>query len=132
MLVAGLSPSPWLAIAAFAFCGFGIANMVPIIFSAGGNQEGMSSGTGMSVVTTMGYSGILVAPSAIGFVAEHQLRPDLRRPVGAADRRLPDGGPGVGSRFRAPPGARSAKVVTGLRSIALHMPRHTMTGAQGG
>lgn len=24
----------------------------------------------MSVVTTMGYSGILVAPSAIGFVAE--------------------------------------------------------------
>ncbi|RWM06640.1 MAG: MFS transporter [Mesorhizobium sp.] len=70
MLVAGLSPSPWLAIAAFAFCGFGIANMVPILFSAGGNQEGMSSGTGMSVVTTMGYSGILVAPSAIGFVAE--------------------------------------------------------------
>ncbi|MER9336532.1 MFS transporter [Mesorhizobium sp. M0293] len=71
MLIAGLSPSPWLAIAAFALCGFGIANMVPIIFSAGGNQEGMSSGTGMSVVTTMGYSGILVAPSAIGFVAEH-------------------------------------------------------------
>jgi MFS family permease len=71
MLVAGLSPSPWLAIAAFAFCGFGIANMVPILFSAGGNQKGMSSGTGMSVVTTMGYSGILVAPSAIGFVAEH-------------------------------------------------------------
>ncbi|CDX34050.1 Major facilitator superfamily protein [Mesorhizobium sp. ORS 3359] len=71
MLVAGLSSSPYLAIAAFAFCGFGIANMVPILFSAGGNQEGMSSGTGMSVVTTMGYSGILVAPSAIGFVAEH-------------------------------------------------------------
>ncbi|MDG4883668.1 MFS transporter [Mesorhizobium sp. WSM4884] len=70
MFVAGLSPSPYLAIAAFAFCGFGIANMVPILFSAGGNQEGMSSGTGMSVVTTMGYSGILVAPSAIGFVAE--------------------------------------------------------------
>jgi len=70
MFVAGLSPSPYLAIAAFAFCGFGIANMVPILFSAGGNQEGMSSGTGMSVVTTIGYSGILVAPSAIGFVAE--------------------------------------------------------------
>ncbi|CCV04878.1 Major facilitator superfamily MFS_1 [Mesorhizobium metallidurans STM 2683] len=71
MLVAGLAPSPFVAIAAFAFCGLGIANMVPILFSAGGNQEGMSSGTGMSVVTTMGYSGILVAPSAIGFVAEH-------------------------------------------------------------
>lgn len=68
MLVAGLTPWPWLSIAAFAFCGLGIANMVPILFSAAGNHPGVSSGTGMSVVTTMGYSGILVAPSLIGFV----------------------------------------------------------------
>jgi MFS family permease len=71
MLVAGLSPDPWLAIAAFAFCGFGTANLVPIAFSAAGNQSGMSSGAGLSVVSTMGYCGILVAPSAIGFIAEH-------------------------------------------------------------
>ena len=71
MLVAGLSSSPWLAIVAFACCGFGVANMVPIAFSAAGNQDGMSSGAGLSVVTTMGYCGILVAPSGIGFIAEH-------------------------------------------------------------
>ena len=71
MLVAALAPWSWLAIAAFAFSGLGIANMVPIAFSAGGNQPGMASGVGMSVVTTMGYSGILLAPSAIGFAAEH-------------------------------------------------------------
>ena len=70
MLVAGLSPWPLLAIAAFAVTGLGIANTVPIAFSAGGNQPGMASGTGMSVVTTMGYSGILLAPSPIGFAAE--------------------------------------------------------------
>ena len=70
MCIGGLSPWPWLAVAAFDFSGFGVANMVPIAFSAGGNQPGMSPGTGMSVVTTMGYSGILLAPSAIGFVAE--------------------------------------------------------------
>jgi predicted MFS family arabinose efflux permease len=71
MLIAGLSPWPWLAIAAFAFCGLGIANMVPILFSAAGNQPGVPTGAGMSVVTLMGYSGILVAPSIIGFVGEH-------------------------------------------------------------
>jgi predicted MFS family arabinose efflux permease len=70
MLVAGLSPMPWLAIGAFAVSGLGIANMVPILFSAAGNQPGTSSGAGMSVVTTMGYSGILAAPSLIGFVGE--------------------------------------------------------------
>jgi len=70
ILVAGLAPNAWTAIAAFAFAGFGVANIVPIAFSAAGNQPGMASATGMSVVTTMGYSGILVAPSAIGFIGE--------------------------------------------------------------
>jgi predicted MFS family arabinose efflux permease len=70
MLVAGLSPWPWLAITAFAISGLGIANTVPILFSAAGNQPGTSPGAGMSVVTTMGYSGILVAPSVIGFIGE--------------------------------------------------------------
>ncbi|MER2535729.1 MAG: MFS transporter [Rhizobiaceae bacterium] len=71
ILGAGLAPSPWLAIAAFAFSGLGIANMVPIAFSAAGNQKDVSTGAGMSVVTTMGYSGILAAPSLIGFVGGH-------------------------------------------------------------
>jgi fucose permease len=71
LFVAGIAPWPWLVILAFAITGFAIANTVPIAFSAGGNQPGIASSTGMSVVTTMGYSGILLAPSPIGFVAEH-------------------------------------------------------------
>jgi fucose permease len=71
MFAAGLAPEAWMAIAAFSIAGLGIANTVPIAFSAGGNHPGLPPGAGMSVVTTMGYSGILVAPSGIGFVGEH-------------------------------------------------------------
>jgi len=70
MLAASLSPSPWLAIIAFAICGLGVANMVPIVLSAAGNQPGISSAAGMSVATTIGYSGLLLAPSIVGFVVE--------------------------------------------------------------
>lgn len=71
MLAGGLAPNDWMAIAAFAVAGLGIANTVPIAFSAAGNLPGFSAGAAISVVTLMGYSGILIAPSAIGFVAEH-------------------------------------------------------------
>jgi fucose permease len=71
MFAASVAPEAWMVIAAFCLAGFGIANTVPIAFSAGGNHPGLPPGAGMSVVTTMGYSGILVAPSALGFVGEH-------------------------------------------------------------
>jgi fucose permease len=70
LLAGGLAPDAPLAIAAFAVCGLGIANMVPIAFSAAGNQPGLSPGAGIALVTLIGYSGILVAPSSIGFVAD--------------------------------------------------------------
>jgi predicted MFS family arabinose efflux permease len=70
MLGAALAPNALVAIGFFALAGLGIANIVPVAFSAAGNQPGMASGAGMSVVTTMGYSGILVAPSAMGYIGE--------------------------------------------------------------
>jgi MFS family permease len=71
MLAAALAPHPALAIAAFTLAGLGIANTVPIAFSAAGNQPNLSPGAGISTVTLIGYSGILIAPSSIGFAAEH-------------------------------------------------------------
>ncbi|KQQ45386.1 hypothetical protein ASF69_08225 [Rhizobium sp. Leaf311] len=71
LLVAGFAPNSLIAIIGFAIAGIGISNMVPIAFSAAGNMPGLAPGIGLSVVTSMGYSGILVAPSAIGFIAEH-------------------------------------------------------------
>ncbi|MGJ8572392.1 MAG: MFS transporter [Hoeflea sp.] len=69
--MAGLAHSPELAIAGFAVAGLGFANTVPIAFSAAGNLPGLPQGLAISVVTFMGYSGILFAPSVIGFIAEH-------------------------------------------------------------
>ncbi len=69
LLAAGLADSPSLAIAGFALAGIGISNMVPIAFSAAGNLTGMAPGIALSAVTFMGYSGILFAPSLIGFIA---------------------------------------------------------------
>lgn len=68
--LAGLAGSPPVALAGFALAGIGIANMVPIAFSAAGNVPGLAQGVGLSVVTAMGYSGILLAPGTIGFLAE--------------------------------------------------------------
>jgi predicted MFS family arabinose efflux permease len=68
---AGLANSAELAIAGFAVAGLGFANTVPIAFSAAGNLPGLPQGLAISVVTFMGYSGILFAPSVIGFIAEH-------------------------------------------------------------
>ncbi|TGN68589.1 MFS transporter [Paracoccus liaowanqingii] len=71
LALAGLADTPGPAIAGFALAGIGIANMVPIAFSAAGNVPGLAAGMGLSVVTMMGYSGILLAPGSIGFLAEH-------------------------------------------------------------
>ncbi|MBC7282306.1 MFS transporter [Hoeflea sp.] len=68
---AGLAPSAEWAVAGFAIAGLGLANTVPIAFSAAGNLPGLPQGVAISVVTFMGYSGLLFAPSVIGFVAEH-------------------------------------------------------------
>ncbi|NEX47317.1 MFS transporter [Rhodobacter sp. ETT8] len=70
MMLAALAPTDTLAIAAFFITGLGVANMVPILFSAAGNYPGVSSGSAISAVTMVGYAGILVAPASIGFVAE--------------------------------------------------------------
>jgi fucose permease len=66
-----LAPFDWVAILGFAVAGLGVANMVPILFSAAGNRAGIPSAVAISTVTMVGYSGILVAPASIGWVAEH-------------------------------------------------------------
>ncbi|WP_372799760.1 MFS transporter [Paracoccus seriniphilus] len=70
LVVAGSASGPLGAIAGFGLAGIGIANLVPIVISAAGNLPGMAHGVGLSIVTVMGYSGILLAPGSIGYLAE--------------------------------------------------------------
>ena len=66
-----LAPYDWVAIVSFFVAGLGVANMVPILFSAAGNHPRLPSASAISIVTMVGYCGILVAPASIGFLAEH-------------------------------------------------------------
>ncbi len=66
-----LAPTDAFAIASFALAGLGVANMVPILFSAAGNHPRLPSAVAISTVTMVGYCGILVAPASIGYLAEH-------------------------------------------------------------
>lgn len=70
MVLAAIAPNDGLAILAFAMAGLGVANMVPIMFSAAGHFPGIPAASALSVVSMVGYSGILVAPASIGFLAQ--------------------------------------------------------------
>jgi len=71
LLVAAFAPTAPVALAGFALAGLGVANIVPVLFSAAGNYPGHAPGVAISAVTMVGYAGILVAPASIGFIAEH-------------------------------------------------------------
>jgi len=71
--------SPYAAIAGFFLVGLGLATIVPIAFSTAGNIPGIKPGVGISMVTTIGYSGFLFGPPLIGFIADWQ---DLRVAMG--------------------------------------------------
>lgn len=65
-----IAPSPHLAIAAFVFAGLGLGNITPVLFAGGGRLEPDAPGRGIAAVTTLGYSGFLLGPPLIGFVAQ--------------------------------------------------------------
>ncbi len=71
LLLSGLATSPLLVIIGFAIAGLGLSNIVPIAFAAAGNLPGLAPGIGLSLTTTIGYSGVLVAPAILGYIAEY-------------------------------------------------------------
>jgi predicted MFS family arabinose efflux permease len=56
------------AVIGFALCGLGIANAVPLLFSAAGRLEPPSSS--LAAAFTLGYTGFIVGPPVIGILAD--------------------------------------------------------------
>jgi fucose permease len=61
---------PVAGILGCALVGAGIANIVPVIFSAATRVPGLPPGHGLAAVATTGYLGFLTGPPVIGAVAE--------------------------------------------------------------
>ena len=59
-----------LTLLGYALIGLGVANIVPILFSLGGSQKGVGQGSGIAAVATAGYSGSLLGPAFVGFLAD--------------------------------------------------------------
>jgi len=71
LLVIVLAKQPGIALVGFALAGIGLANVIPMVFSAAGNFPGISAGAGIAGVATIGYAGFLAGPPIIGMIAEN-------------------------------------------------------------
>lgn len=65
-----LVPYSPAAFVGFTLVGVGASNIVPVLFTAAGNQTSMPMGMAIAAVVSMGYAGLLAGPAVIGFIAE--------------------------------------------------------------
>jgi predicted MFS family arabinose efflux permease len=61
---------PAAALGGLFLVGLGVANGVPLMFSAAGRQPDTPPGPGIAAVSSMGSLGFLAGPPAIGFLAD--------------------------------------------------------------
>lgn len=67
-----LFPHPMVVLIGFFLVGLGLSVIVPIAYSTAGNMPDLPASVGIGMVTTIGYSGLLLGPPVIGFLAEWQ------------------------------------------------------------
>jgi hypothetical protein len=69
-LLIALTGSQAAALAGFGLLGLGMANAIPVLFTAAGRVQGAAPGRALAAVASAGYLGFLAGPPLIGFVAE--------------------------------------------------------------
>lgn len=65
-----LWPQIEVAVVGYALAGIGIANIIPVLFSAGGRAVPAHPGIGVAMAATCGYAGFLLSPPLIGAFAD--------------------------------------------------------------
>ena len=62
--------SVWATFLGFFLVGLGVSTIIPIVFSSAGNIKNISPSVGISMATSIGYTGFFVGPPAIGYLAD--------------------------------------------------------------
>jgi MFS family permease len=75
LAVAALAPTPWICIGGFGLAGFGIANLVPLLFSLAAKRAGGEIEQATSSVFATGYLGFLIGPPLVGFISSRTTLP---------------------------------------------------------
>ncbi len=63
--------SLWALLPCFLLLGVGMANVVPTFYSILAHQNDMPMDSAVTAITCMGYSGVILGPSILGFLAQH-------------------------------------------------------------
>ena len=70
-ILAAVITTEWIVVLlGFAAAGLGLANVIPLSFSAAGKLPNLPAGVGIAGVAAIGYAGFLAGPPLIGLIAE--------------------------------------------------------------
>jgi fucose permease len=63
-------PVKWVVISGFALVGLGVSSVFPIVYMLAVKSKSMSPSASLAAVSSVGFTGFLLGPPMIGFVAE--------------------------------------------------------------
>jgi MFS family permease len=70
LLLALSVQNPVVVVLGFTLVGAGLSTVVPLAYSAAGRSTSMPSGVALAAVSTVGYTGFLIGPPLIGWIAD--------------------------------------------------------------
>ncbi|MFZ9661137.1 MAG: MFS transporter [Chitinophagaceae bacterium] len=68
LIAVGLA-MPWAVLLGFAMAGFGVSTIIPVAYTVAGQSKTMKPSVALAAVSTIGFSGFLIGPPVIGFIA---------------------------------------------------------------